>query len=65
MQKAYRGYDNSLTKLTTRLVADQVRLVFTGTNIEIYEVMCLDRGGEILDGYAEPVVENRSHRDYP
>ena len=48
MQKTYRGYDNSLTKLTTRLVADQVRLVFTGTNIEIYEVMCLDRGGEIL-----------------
>ena len=47
-QKAYRGYDNSLTQLTTRLVADQVRLVFTGTNIEIYEVMCLDRGGEIL-----------------
>ena len=48
VQKAYRGYDNSLTKLTTRLVADRVRLVFTGTNIEIYEVMCLDRGGEIL-----------------
>ena len=48
VQKAYRGYDNSLTQLTTRLVADQVRLVFTGTNIEIYEVMCLDRGGEIL-----------------
>ena len=47
-QKAYRGYDNSLTKLTTRLVADRVRLVFTGTNMEIYEVMCLDRGGEIL-----------------
>ena len=47
-QKAYRGYDNSLTKLTTRLVADRVRLVFTGTNLEIYEVMCLDRGGEIL-----------------
>ena len=48
VQKAYRGYDNSLTKLTTRIVADRVRLVFTGTNLEIYEVMCLDRGGEIL-----------------
>ena len=47
-QKTYRGYDNSLTQLTTRLEVDQVRLVFTGTNIEIYEVMCLDRGGEIL-----------------
>ena len=47
-QKAYRGYDNSLTKLTTRLAADRVRLVFTGSNIEIYAVMCLDRGGEIL-----------------
>ena len=48
VQKTYRGYDNSLTQLTTRLEVDQVRLVFTGTNIEIYEVMCLDRGGEIL-----------------
>ena len=48
VQKTYRGYDNSLTQLATRLVADQVRLVFTGTNIKIYEGMCLDRGGEIL-----------------
>lgn len=47
-RKTYRGWDHSLSKLTNRLTADSVRLLFVGSNIRINEIMCLDRAGEIL-----------------
>ena len=47
-QKAYRGWEHSLTELTTRLPDSQIRLVFTGTNLQVNEIFCLDLGGEIL-----------------
>lgn len=47
-QKAYRGWEHSLTKLTNRLTADQVRLVLAGSSITVCEIMALDRAGEIL-----------------
>lgn len=47
-QKTYRDWDHSLSELTTRLTASQVRLVFTGSSLKISEILCLDRAGEIL-----------------
>ena len=47
-QKAYRGWDNSLEKLTTAITETSVRLVFTGTNIKISEVMLLEHAGGLV-----------------
>lgn len=47
-QRTYRGWDNSLVKLDTTLTATQIRLVFTGTDIKIAEVMLLEHAGGLV-----------------
>ena len=55
VQKAYRGFSHSLTQLTTRRTEDQIRLVFTGSDVKIYELMALDVAGEILTDVGSPL----------
>ena len=47
-RKAYRGWDNSLEKLTTAITATSVRLVFTGTSVKVSEVMLLEHAGGLV-----------------
>lgn len=44
----YRGWENSLGKLTTPISATQVRLVFVGSSIKISEVMLLEHAGGLV-----------------
>lgn len=47
-QQTYRGWENSLEKLTTALTATAVRLVFTGSNVRISEIMLLEHAGGLV-----------------
>ena len=47
-KKTYRGWNNSLEKLTTAITATSIRLVFTGSNIKISEVMLLEHAGGLV-----------------
>ena len=47
-EKSYRGWNNSLEKLTTAITATSIRLVFTGSNIKISEVMILEHAGGLV-----------------
>ena len=47
-RSAYRGYDNSLEKLTTAITATSMRLAFTGSSVKIFEVMLLEHAGGLV-----------------
>ena len=47
-RKAYRGWDNSLEKLTTAITETSVRLVFTGTDVKVSEAMLLAHAGGLV-----------------
>ena len=47
-QKTYRGWDNSLEKLSATITETRVRLVFTGSNTKIAEVMLLEHAGGLV-----------------
>ena len=47
-QKSYDSWDNGLEKLTTAITATSIRLVFTGTDIKISEIMLLEHAGGLV-----------------
>lgn len=71
-QKAYRGFQHSLSGLTTRRTETQVRVVLTGSSIEVNEILCLDHAGEILTDqqallskvFRKAVTQQRSRGSY-
>lgn len=54
------GWDHSLDKLTTSLTEASIRLVFTGTGIQINEVRCLEHAGGLIYTNINPSISDRT-----